>query len=147
MKKFYLTCMAVIAMAATAYAANPLVIREKGNDTTVAVDQVQRITFAADGSVNVYCTDSRVITIPAADFVSLRFNTDMNGVTAAVSGGDAQLTVCGGVITSTTAGIAVYDMTGTAVASSSSDSLATSEIPAGVYIIKSGTTTLKVAVK
>lgn len=147
MKKIYLTCMAVIALSATVYAANPLVIRERGNDTSVAVDQVQRITFAPDGSVSVYCTDSHVITIPASDFVSLRFNTEMNGVTAVVSGGDAQLTVSDGVITSTTAGITVYGMNGAAVASSSSNTLATSEIPAGVYIIKSGTTTLKVAVK
>lgn len=148
MKRLYLTCLAVAAMAIQAMAVNPLVIRDSEKDTSVAVGEVSHVTFAADGSVTVHCTDSKTIVIAADKFVSLRFNNDRPaGVIDVVADDASSLSFGNGVITSSVAGINLYDAAGAVVASSATEQLATDGVAPGVYVVVSGSSTLKIVVK
>lgn len=147
MKRLIISCLCAAAVG-SAWAIDPLVVRDVDRDTQVGVENLSHVVFVADGSVEVHCLDGSVITVPADKFVSLRFNTDRSGVEAIEAVGGAKLAIgANGVITSSVAGIAVYDAAGHKVASSESTELPTGGLQPGVYIVSAGGSSLKIAVK
>ena len=147
MKRLIFSCLCAAAVGC-AMADNPLVVRLAEGDTQVEVEKISHITFDADGSVCVHCTDGTSITAAADKFVSLRFNSEHSGIEAVVAGADSSLSLgADGIISASVPCIVLYDAAGQRVASSESNSLSTSGLQPGVYIVSAGDASLKIIVK
>ena len=146
MKRLILTSMAA-ALFMPLFAVNPLIIRDKDNDTALEIEKLSHVVFHAAGGISVYRTDGSVTFVPADKFVSLRFNTAMNGVESVGSDSAGAIAYSGGVISSGEPGIAVYNASGACVASTAGETLSTAGIAPGVYVVTAGKSTLKIVVK
>ena len=80
--------------------------------------------------------------------MSLRFNSEHSGIEAVVAGAESSLSLgADGIISASVPGIVLYDAAGQRVASSESNSLSTSGLQPGVYIVSAGDASLKIIVK
>ena len=135
MKRLLLLLLTVAATLSVGAATDkPFVVRTTNGDITFQIPNVSHVSFGSDGSVTVTPLNGTPSTVSADRLVSLRFD---KGV----------LTVQDGNVLSTTAGIAIYDISGRKVTSTPATELSLQGLGRGIYIARSGRQTLKLTVK
>lgn len=70
---------------------------------------------------------------------------DLAGIDSSIANDASGLTIGHGIVTSATSGIELYNTSGTLVRKSASDTMSLQDLPAGIYIIRSGKSAAKVA--
>ena len=131
--------------AAASFAQDPLVIRETTGDRTVAISQLDYVSFASDGGIEVVLTSGETITVAADKFVSLRFNT--RSAVKEISAEGGKLRLGQGQILADKGGIELYDLQGRKVASTKGRALPLAGFTPGIYVAKAGNSSLKIEVK
>lgn len=146
MKRLLLLLLAVAAVASVKAATDkPFVVRTTTGDITFQIPVLDYVSFGSDGSVTVTPLTGAPTTVPAAKFVSLRFDNTV-GV-GSIATDQAALSVQEGLVLSTTAGIILYDISGRKVAETPAAELSLQGLGSGIYIARSDRKTLKLAVK
>lgn len=142
MKKiFSFILMAIIGLSM--FAADELYVRQTGGDTKISISSIKEITFPS-GQVVVALNDGTSKTYSSSSFVSLRFNGNIgSGVENAMV--EEAISFDGVVVKSPQAGIAVYSTDGRLVVASEDAQVNVSSLASGIYIVKSGSLTSKIA--
>ena len=142
MKKiFSFILMAIIGLSM--FAADELYVRQTGGDTKISISSIKEITFPS-GQVVVALNDGTSKTYSSSSFVSLRFNGNIgSGVENAMV--EEAISFDGVVVKSPQAGIAVYSTDGRLVVASEDAQVTVSSLASGIYIVKSGSLTSKIA--
>ena len=142
MKKiFSFILMAIIGLSM--FAADELYVRQTGGDTKISISSIKEITFPS-GQVVVALNDGTSKTYSSSSFVSLRFNGNIgSGVENAMV--EEAISFDGVVVKSPQAGIAVYSTDGRLVVASEDAQVNVSSRASGIYIVKSGSLTSKIA--
>ncbi|MBQ9072866.1 MAG: hypothetical protein IJY30_00145 [Muribaculaceae bacterium] len=147
MRYFILTLLFLLSL--TLGAVENLIVRQASGDTSFAISQISHVVFSADGSgVILYFTDGTNQTFGKTDFLSLRFNTNFTG--AELVGKDAESAIvynndCATLyLLGAETPIYVYSPNGSLVAETDDTSLCISHLPAGAYVVKSGSLISKI---
>ena len=142
MKKiFSFILMAIIGLSM--FAADELYVRQTGGDTKISISSIKEITFPS-GQVVVALNDGTSKTYSSSSFVSLRFNGNIgSGVENAMV--EEAISFDGVVVKSPQVGIAVYSTDGRLVVASEDAQVNVSSLASGIYIVKSGSLTSKIA--
>lgn len=142
MKKVF-SCFLVLLLALPVFAAEIIYVRQKGGDTQLSVSSIKDITFPT-GSVVVTMTDGSTKTYSSSNFVSLRFDGNINVGIEGVEDGFDGIIYDGEIVKAPQEGISVYSTDGRLVLATEESTLEVSSLSNGVYIVKSGSLTTKI---
>lgn len=142
MKKV-LPILLMVLLCMPIFAADEIYVRQNTGDTRFSISSIKEITFPS-GSVVVTMTDGTSKTYSSSSFVSLRFNGNIgSGIENITS--EEGISFDGTTVNAPQCGITIYSTDGRLVFASDESSADISALENGIYIVKAGCLTSKIA--
>lgn len=142
MKKV-LSIILMVLLCMPMFAADEIYVRQSSGDTRFNISNIKEITFPS-GQVVVTLTDGSTKSYSSSTFVSLRFDGNIGSGVENISFEDG-ISFDGITVKAPQGGISIYSTDGRLVFATDGSSADISTLENGIYIVKAGCLTSKIA--
>ena len=125
------------------FAADEIYVRQSSGDTRLNISNIKEITFPS-GQVVVKMTDGTSKTYSSSSFISLRFNGNVGSGVENITF-EEEISFDGTIVKAPQGGITIYSTDGRLVLATNESSADISVLENGIYIVKAGCLTSKIA--